>query len=382
MVSELSSTLPEEGGYYAWVRRAMGPFWGFQEAWLSLAASIFDMAIYPTIFVTYLARWYPDLDDGNTKWAIGAVLVAFCALSNISGARGVGGGSVFFGIVLLGPFAVLTALAVARPAVPLAQGLGPPHFDLIGGILIAMWNYMGWDNASTVAGEVDRPQRTYPMAMLMTVLLVALTYIVPVLAATRTGVDPSEWKTGSWADVGTLVAGPALGFAIVAGGMICGFGMCNALVMSYSRLPVALAEDGYLPAAFRWRVPRTGAPWVAIVVCAIAWSLALRLDFEHLVGLDVILYGLSLVLEFIALLVLRIREPQLERPFRVPGGMLVAALLGVFPTVLLAMALWHNRTEQAGPISSLLLGALLAALGPFLYLAGRWRGRRVSSQTL
>jgi amino acid transporter len=48
MVGELSAALPEEGGYYAWVRRALGPFWGFQEAWLSLAASIFDMAIYPT----------------------------------------------------------------------------------------------------------------------------------------------------------------------------------------------------------------------------------------------------------------------------------------------------------------------------------------------
>src|SRR5690242_8687127 len=51
MVGELSAALPEEGGFYVWVRRAMGPFWGFQEAWLSLVASIFDMAIYPTLFV-------------------------------------------------------------------------------------------------------------------------------------------------------------------------------------------------------------------------------------------------------------------------------------------------------------------------------------------
>ena len=47
MIGELSSALPSEGGYYAWVRRALGNFWGFQEAWLSLVASIFDMAIYP-----------------------------------------------------------------------------------------------------------------------------------------------------------------------------------------------------------------------------------------------------------------------------------------------------------------------------------------------
>ena len=59
MIGELSSALPFEGGYYAWVRRAMGNFWGFQEAWLSLVASIFDMAIYPTLFVLYLNCLFP-----------------------------------------------------------------------------------------------------------------------------------------------------------------------------------------------------------------------------------------------------------------------------------------------------------------------------------
>jgi len=59
MIGELSSALPHEGGYYAWVRRGLGNFWGFQEAWLSLAASIFDMAIYPTLFVIYLKQMAP-----------------------------------------------------------------------------------------------------------------------------------------------------------------------------------------------------------------------------------------------------------------------------------------------------------------------------------
>ena len=61
MVGELAAALPEEGGYYAWVRRALGPFWGFQEAWLSLVASVFDMAIYPTLFALYLGKLSPPL---------------------------------------------------------------------------------------------------------------------------------------------------------------------------------------------------------------------------------------------------------------------------------------------------------------------------------
>src|SRR5256714_10064132 len=65
MVGELAAALPAEGGFYVWVHRAMGPFWGFQEAWLSLVASIFDMAIYPTLFAIYLARLFPALNQGN-----------------------------------------------------------------------------------------------------------------------------------------------------------------------------------------------------------------------------------------------------------------------------------------------------------------------------
>jgi hypothetical protein len=61
MIGELASAIPAEGGFYIWVRRALGPFWGYQEGWLSLSASIFDMAIYPAIFVLYLGKFNPAL---------------------------------------------------------------------------------------------------------------------------------------------------------------------------------------------------------------------------------------------------------------------------------------------------------------------------------
>src|SRR5580698_5848738 len=76
MIGELSSALPEEGGFYVWVRRAMGNCWGFQEAWLSLAASIFDMAIYPTLFVAYLVRLVPWFAIGHRGVVTGLVVVA------------------------------------------------------------------------------------------------------------------------------------------------------------------------------------------------------------------------------------------------------------------------------------------------------------------
>ncbi len=75
MIGELSSALPAEGGFYAWVRRAMGDFWGFQEAWLSLVASIFDMAIYPTLFVLYLTRLFPWFSVNNRGVLVGLAVV-------------------------------------------------------------------------------------------------------------------------------------------------------------------------------------------------------------------------------------------------------------------------------------------------------------------
>ena len=375
MVGELSAAIPEDGGYYVWVRRAMGPFWGFQEAWLSLVASIFDMAIYPTLFVLYLARLAPAWTAGWHGIAVGAFVIAACAAWNIGGARAVGDGSLFMMIALLAPFAVISVMAWFHPHLGSASAPPSGEASLIGGILVAMWNYMGWDNASTVAREVENPQRNYPLAMMGAVGLVFLSYLITVGAVMRTGIDPSQWSTGAWVDVGRALGGPVLGIAVVLGGMICGAGMFNSLVLSYSRVPLAMAEDGFLPRAFAWLHPRTGAPWFSIVACSAAWTACLTLGFERLVEIDVLLYGLALLLEFIALVVLRVREPDLARPFRVPGGVVVAALMSLGPLAALALAGYNGRHEMAGPISTLLLGAILVAAGLAVYLVAAWRRR-------
>jgi len=240
--------------------------------------------------------------------------------------------------------------------------------DLIGGLLICMWNYMGWDNASTIATEVERPQRTYPRAMLAAVVIVALSYIVPVVAMWMTGLSPSAWETGFWADIAGLLGGPLLRVGLALGGMISGFGMFNALVMSYSRLPLAMAQDGMLPQAFGKLHPRSRAPWVAILVCAIGWAMCLGLGFERLVTIDILLYGASLSLEFIALVVLRIREPELPRPFRVPGGMFGALAVGVAPMLLLGFSIVRSQHEQVLGMSSFAFGMLLIGAGVLAYV--------------
>jgi amino acid transporter len=377
MIGELSSSLPCEGGYYAWVRRGLGNFWGFQEAWLSLAASIFDMAIYPTLFVFYLKQCSPWFATPSHGILAGLFVVVSCAALNLAGIRVVGITSLWLFFCLSAPFAMVVvlsplkagALADAHTA-PTAAGLG-----LVGGVLVAMWNYMGWDNASTIAQEVERPQRTYPRAMIAAVVLVSLTYVLPFLAVYFTGIPASTFAgDGSWATVAALVGGKIMGFewlrfAIVLGGMMSAFGMFNALVMSYSRLPLAMARDGMLPKVFAKTSGKTNAPWVAILVCATCWGLCLGLGFRRLITLDIMLYGASLMLEFVTLVALRIREPELKREFKVPGGLAGAIMVGVFPLALLCLALVESEHETILGMNGLAFGTMIMAAGFVGYLA-------------
>jgi amino acid transporter len=389
MVGELASALPQEGGYYCWVRRAMGGFWGFQEAWLSLAASVFDMAIYPVVFVLYLGRVAPGWTDGyrGTLWALSVVVG--CAAWNLRGAKAVGEGSVGMFAGLLGPFAVLIGAGlweglVAQPhGVVHALGVGArlQHAatllrapvaapSLAMAISVTLWNYMGWDNASTVAQEVENPQRNYPRAMVICTVLVSATYILPLLAIGVAGVDADAFSTGSWSNAARTLVGPWLEFVMVFGGMLNGVGMFNALMLSYARVPYALAKDGLLP-RFLTRTSANGVPGASVVVCAVAWALALGLSFERLISIDLVLYGAALLLEFVALVVLRLREPVLERPFRIPGGLTVAVLAGVGPAVLIAFALYAARDERVGPLPALGFAALVAIAGPVAWLVAR-----------
>jgi len=372
MIGELASAIPADGGFYIWVRRALGPFWGYQEGWLSLSASIFDMAIYPAFVVSYLGKFSSGLTSGWHGYAWSLAVVVLCCAWNLRGAPAVGNDSVWMSALLLAPFGVLVALGLWHGVSlhPAVQWSGPASGSALStAILVAMWNYMGWDNASTVAQEVDNPQRTYPRAMIACTLLVAITYILPLAGIALAGIPVDSFTTGDWTTAAAAVGGPLLGIAVAVGGVITGIGMFNALVMSYSRLPMAMAEDGMLP---NWIAKKNGrdTPWVSVLLCGLAWALALKLPFEKLISIDLVLYGTSLLLEFVALAVLRWREPNLVRPFKA-GGLAFACYLGIGPAAAIGYALYVSRTEEVkfgnSSISSLMFSLAVGLLGPIFY---------------
>ncbi|HEY2859538.1 MAG TPA: APC family permease [Terracidiphilus sp.] len=386
MIGELAAAIPAEGGFYVWVRRAMGPFWGFQEAWLSLAASIFDMALYPTLFVAYLGQFNPALTAGWHGYAWSLTVVVVCCLWNLRGAPAVGEDSVILFSLLIAPFVIFVVLGLWHGFhlhTPIQWGMAKgSSVGLSTALLVAMWNYMGWDNASTVAQEVEEPQRNYPRAMIAATGLVAISYFLPLLAMALAGMSVENFGTGDWAEAARSLGGPLLQLGVIGGGAIMGFGMFNALMMSYTRLPTAMAVDGLLPAVLARRNSR-GVPWVSVLLCGLAWALALRLTFERLISIDLVLYGSSLLLEFVALVVLRIREPELKRPFKA-GNLWIACGLGLGPAALIGYALVCSRNETMkfgnSAISALLLSVAVGLLGPVLYWVVTPRTRRVAEQ--
>ncbi len=375
MVGELAAAMPYEGGFYFWVSRAMGPFWGFQEAWLSLAASVFDMAIYPTTFVLYLSHVAPRLTAGSGGLLLKLGIVGISAVWNLRGAVSVGRGSQRMMAISLSPFVVLILLVVwngLRHGVSVAAGGPPAEVDFSGAVLVALWNYMGWDNASTIAQEVEDPQRNYPRAMFASTITVTCVYILPLAAVWIAGIPAARFSTGAWVDAAMLFGGSALALAVVLAGSLDGLGTFNALTLSYTRLPYAMAEDGLLPRILtkRWS---NGVPWISVLVCSFGWALALGFTFERLITIDLVLYGAALLLEFAALVLLRIREPNLLRPFRVPGGLPMAAAIGIGPALLIAFALYAARDERVAGLPALAFAAIVAAAGPVIYLLSRRR---------
>jgi len=143
--------------------------------------------------------------------------------------------------------------------------------------------------------------------------------------------------------------------------------MFNALTLSYARVPAAMARDGMLPRSFA-RHMDNGVPWVAVLVCGLGWACALGLNLTRLLELDLMLYGLSLVLEFAALIALRVREPNLPRPFAIPGGLPIAIGTALGPAVLVFFAIWNARGDRLSPsLPAILLGAVIALAGPVVY---------------
>ncbi|CAN6312595.1 unnamed protein product [Urochloa humidicola] len=357
ITAELAAALPGNGGFVRWADRAFGPLAGSLLGTWKYFSCVVNIAAYPALVADYLGQVVP-----GSRARTGTVPGMTVALSlvNFAGLNVVGWGAVALGFVSLAPFVLMTAMSVpmVRPGRWAAPVTGRKDWRLFLNTLF--WNLNYWDSASTMAGEVERPERTFPRALAAAVVLIAASYLLPLMAATgATDAPPEDWANGYLADAAGIIGGSWLKFWIEAGAVLSSIGMFEAQLSSGSYQLLGMADLGLLPAAFARRAARFGTPWVAIFASSVITLGVSFLAFDDVVATANFLYGLGTLLEFAAFLCLRARLPELKRPYRVPLRLPALAAMCAVPSAFLvyvcAVAGWRVFA-LAGALTALGVG--------------------------
>src|SRR6201996_3879474 len=193
-VLELNSMMPVEGGYYQWVKHALGTRWGFFEGWWTWLYTFCDLAIYPVYIVTYAAFFFPGI--AAYKIEVCLVIIWVSAGLNILGINPVGRLSLLLSVIVLIPLLALIVLffyhhtgPISLPS-PSLKGIAFPSLGMA--MYVVMWNCLGWDNVTTYAEEVNNPVRTYLISIFSAFVLVLIVYFFSVLVAQQSHMDPAK----------------------------------------------------------------------------------------------------------------------------------------------------------------------------------------------
>ncbi len=360
MVAELSTAIPEEGGYYIWVKRGLGKFWGFQEGWWTLCYSAVDLALYPVLFVTYLGFFFPTLGAETfqmslLRWGICVVFIIGALLMNLRGTQAVGTNALANLMLVSFPFLLLTICGFFYGDWSLLKNaFSGDHLThttpaaIATGLAVVLWNYCGWDNVSTYASEVENPQKNYPRALSVSLLIIVLSYLLPLLAGFKATTTPTDWSEGAgWPAIAEKLAGSWLGILGGIAALLSAWALFNSQLLYISRLPTAMAKDGWLPKAIAKTSPQ-GSPITALLIMSGLAAVFSSLSLGKLMVVDILFYTLGLSLEFCALVALRKKEPHLNRPFRIPLETLGLTILSIIPVSLAVIVAVFSTMGEGG----------------------------------
>jgi amino acid transporter len=376
-VLELNSMMPVTGGYYQWVKRAMGIRWAFYEGWWTWLYTFADLAIYPVLFVTYLSFFFPEA--GVYKIPICLVIIWVSAGINILGIVPVGRTSIVLSTLVLIPFIILFGWSLVQHhghlVIPTPTFRGST-FSAIGlGLYTVMWNFIGWDNVTTYAEEVARPVRSYLISVLIAFVIVFAIYFIAVLIAVNSGIDYAQLADTGFPSLGVLIGGNTLGAIIAFGGMASALGLYSAVLLSVSRIPKVMSDDGMLPAKLHKLHPKYKSPYVSVIACSVVVSFMVLWTFGELIIIDITLYGAALFMEYIALIRLRQIASHEHRPFKIPLNIFGLILMALLPlsVYIIAMTGAFINTERAFLPIVFALCALLSA--ELVYQLIKWSKR-------
>jgi len=369
IVMELNSMMPVTGGYYQWVKRALGIRWAWYEGWWTWLYTFVDLAIYPVLFVEYASFLFPEI--AQYKIPICLAIIWSGAGLNILGIVPVGRISMILSVTVVVPFLILFAINLSNqtsfhlPSLSL-KGIGYSSVGM--GLYTVMWNFIGWDNTTTYAEEVNRPVKTYLLSTFIAFVLTLFIYMVAVITAISSGMDLTILGDEGFPMLGSKVAGQWLAVILAAGGMASAVGLFSAVLLSVSRVPKVMADDQLLPQKLQTLHPKYHTPYISIIVCASVVSIMILWTFGDLVIIDVTLYGAALFLEFVSLIIFRIRLPHEKRPFKIPLN-----ITGLCILILLPFSVYCIAITSAFSVEGKMLKPALFALAALLSAEVIWR---------
>jgi amino acid transporter len=363
--AELTTAMPVQGGFYRWTRAAFGDFWGFLAGWWNWSASFLLGGAYAVLFTDYLGFYFPEI-VGWKHYLLSIVIVAVITYINVRGIQAVGRFATALELFILLPVLVLSAIGLAKwhhnPFTPVV----PPHqslFNVFGvGLALGLWLYSGYEQLSTVAEEVENPRRSYPLALAVVVPLSIATYFLPTMASLAALGNWQNWHTRYFSDAAQLIGGPWLGAWMTVAAMITNIALLNATILSSTRMPFAMAEDGYLPAVLTRVHPRYNTPWIAIIASAVVYGLLAVQTLVQIISIYNWLRIATSVMTVLAVWKLRHKNPQMERPFIIPGGRVGLSYVVAAPVIMSVIAMVGS--DRYGRI----WGPVALAVGPLVYL--------------
>jgi APA family basic amino acid/polyamine antiporter len=388
--AELGAMKPQAGGEYVYVRDGYGPMAGFLYAWtwfvIAKPASIatvvtglvrilgtfpfFSFFSVNVITAPFAVNW------GQIFAIAAAILISFL---NYLGVKKAGEFQLVFTVLKVA--IILGIVVVCFSGMGSATGRGWSNFagtfaGATGGIagfmaalVAALWAYDGWNDLNMVAGEVKRPERNIPIALIAGVATVGLLYMLVnaavqyVLPASAIAASPRPAS-----DAVALVMG-RMGASIVSAGIALSMLVTlNGTIMSGARVPYAVARDGYFFRALAEVHPRFHTPSMAIVVQAVLSILLLLLgaNFRQLFSLAIFAEWLFYMIAGSTIFIFRWRDPQAVRPYRMWGYPFVPV---VFVAVSAAFLYYTFKSDLRNSTYGLLV--ILAGIPVFFYFSRR-----------
>jgi amino acid transporter len=337
LTAELATTFPGNGGFVIWANEAFGPFWGSLMGYWKFFSGVINLASYPVLCIDYLKLVIPVLSSGLPRYVSIFVPTSLLSFLNYSGLAIVGYTAVVLGVISLLPFVIMSLIALPKidPSRWLSLGEEGVKKDWTLFFNTIFWNLNFWDNASTLAGEVEEPRKTFPKALFFAGLLTCLSYIIPLLATTGAmPLDQKVWIDGYFANVAYLIAGNWLKYWMEIGAVLALIGLFEAQLSSAAYQLLGMSDLGFIPKIFGER-SKFNTPWLAILISTIIAIAMTSLSFTEIISTVNFLYSLGMLLEFASFLKLRKKFPTMKRPFRVPLGFFGLILMCFVPSVLL-----------------------------------------------